>query len=163
MPQVLERGDIYFLYRPRVEQTSASGLEDIQRFFMILSPRGKPMHRLIVIGRKRLPEIEDEHERNWGFVQMVARNPDDLKGELGRIVYATKTRGERHLAPTRPAGEGVYAIVAHDSHTHLAFTVELPTRPGEVQEELNIPKQGSYIIAIRNPEIAAPPGLGLPD
>jgi hypothetical protein len=29
MPQVLERGDIYFVYRPRVEQVSATGIEDI--------------------------------------------------------------------------------------------------------------------------------------
>jgi hypothetical protein len=71
MPQVLERGDIYFVYRPRVEQQSAAGIEDIQRFFVILSPRGRQVHRLIVIGRKRLPEIEDEHERDWGFVQTV--------------------------------------------------------------------------------------------
>jgi hypothetical protein len=163
MPQVLERGDIYFVYRPRVEQKSAAGIEDIQRFFVILSPRGRHLHRLIVIGRKRLPEIEDVHERNWGFVQTVARNPDELEGELGRIVYDTKTRGERHLAPARPAGEGVYAIVNHDGHTHLAFELELPAQPGEVQEELNIPKQASYIIAIRNPDIATPPGLGLPD
>ena len=149
MPQVLERGDIYFVYRPRVEQESAAGLEEIQRFFIILSPRTRDIHRLIVIGRKRLPEIEGQHERNWGFVQKVARNPDEIQAELGRTVYDTKTRGERHLAPARPAGEGVYAIVNHDDHTHLAFALELPAKPGEVQQELNIPEQGSYIITIR--------------
>ena len=35
---VLERGNIYFVYRPKVEHASAAGLEDIQRFFVILSP-----------------------------------------------------------------------------------------------------------------------------
>ena len=163
MPQMLEHGDIYFVYRPRVEEAPVAGIEDIQRFFVVLSPQGKHLHRLVVIGRKRLPEIEDEHERNWGFVQKVVRNPDQMEDELGQIVYDTKTRGERHLAPARPAGEGVYAIVNHDGHTHLAFALELPARRGEVQEELNIPKQGSYIIAIRNPEMAAPQSLGLPD
>jgi hypothetical protein len=163
MPQVLERGNIYFVYRPRVEQVSAAGIEDIQRFFIVLSPRGKHLHRLIVIGRKRLPDMGDEHERNWGFVQKVVRNPRELEDELGRVVYETKTRGERHLAPARPAGEGVYAILKHDNHTHLAFALELPEMPGEVQEELNIPEQGSYIITIRNPAMAAPEGIGLPD
>src|SRR5205807_1846512 len=39
----------------------------------------------------------------------------------------------------------------------------LPAKPGEVQEALNIPEQASYIITIRNPEAAAPPGVGLPE
>ena len=163
MPQVLERGNIYFVYRPRVEETSVSGLEDIQRFFVILSPHNNQRHRLIVIGRKKLPEIEDRHERNWGFVQKVAHDADDIESELDRITYVTKTRGERHLAPARPAGEGVYAIVRHEDHTHLAFALELPSKPGEVQGELNIPQQGSYIITVRNPEQPPPPGIGLPD
>jgi hypothetical protein len=162
MPQVLERGNIYFVYRPRVEENSAAGLEDVQRFFVILSPSGKDRHRLIVIGRKKLPEIEDQHEKNWGFVQKVGRDAHEVEDELDRATYDTKTRGERHLAPARPAGEGVYAIVRHEDHTHLAFALELPAKPGEVQEELNIPAQGSYIITIKNPQRPAPPGLGLP-
>ena len=48
MPQVLERGSIYFVYRPRVEATSASGLEDVQRFFVILSADDQELHRVIV-------------------------------------------------------------------------------------------------------------------
>jgi hypothetical protein len=32
-----------------------------------------------------------------------------------------------------------------------------------VQEELNIPREGSYIIAVKNPEMDAPPGAGLQD
>jgi hypothetical protein len=52
MPHVLERGNIYFIYRPRVEETSTAAIEDVQRFFVILSPHGQERHRLIVIGRK---------------------------------------------------------------------------------------------------------------
>jgi hypothetical protein len=80
--QVLEQGNIYFVYGPRVEATSASGLEDIQRLFIILKPHGYEGHRLIVIGRKKLPEIEDRHERNWGLVQKVARDADEIFNEL---------------------------------------------------------------------------------
>jgi hypothetical protein len=39
------------------------GLEDVQRFFLI--PHGKQRHRLVVVGRKRPPEITNPHERNW--------------------------------------------------------------------------------------------------
>ncbi len=163
MAEVLERGNIYFVYRPKVEHTAAAGLEDIQRFFVILSPLGKARYRLIVIGRKKLPAITDTHERNWGFVQKVASKPEDIENELDRLTYSTATRGERHLAPARPAGEGVYTIARHDDHTHLAFALELPERPGEVQEELNIPREGSYIITVKNPDVDAPPGVGLPE
>ena len=163
MADVLERGDIYFIYRPKVEQTSAAGLEDVQRFFVILSPSDKRRPRLLVIGRKKLPAISDKQERNWGFVQKVSRNPEDIEDDLDRLTYSTQTHGERHLSPARPAGEGVYTIARHDTHTHLAFALELPERPGEVQEELNIPAEGSYIITVKNPDVDAPPGVGLPE
>jgi hypothetical protein len=107
MADILERGNIYFAYRPRVDQDTAHGLEDVQRFFLILSPHGKPRYRLIVIGRKRLPDIGDRREKTWAFVQKVGRDPKDVEGELEAATYDTQTRDERHLAPARPAGEGV--------------------------------------------------------
>jgi len=160
MAEVLERGNIYFVYRPKVEHTSATGLEDVQRFFVILSPFGKARYRLLVIGRKKLPAITHQ-ERNWAFVQKVASKPEDIEDELDQLTYSTATRGERHLSPARPAGEGVYAIARHEDHTHLAFALELPERPGEVQEALSIPPEASYIITVKNPEVDAPAGAGL--
>jgi hypothetical protein len=162
MAKVLERGNIYFVYRPKVEHTSAAGLEDVQRFFVILSPFDKARYRLLVIGRKKLPAITGDQERNWAFVQKVGGKPEEIEDELDPLTYPTATRGERHLSAARPAGEGVYAIARHDDHTHLAFALELPERRGEVQEELNIPTEGSYIITVRNPMLDAPPGVGLP-
>jgi hypothetical protein len=47
--------------------------------------------------------------------------------------------------------------------TSLADERYPPKRPGEVQEELNIEPQASYILSIRNPEKPAPPGAGLPE
>jgi hypothetical protein len=163
MTEVLERGNIYFIYRPKVEHTSAKGLQDVQRFFVILSPFAKERYRLLVIGRKKLPAISADQERNWGFVQKISREPKQIEDELDRLTYSTATRGERHLSPARPAGEGVYVIARHDDHTHLAFALELPERPGEVQEAFNIPREGSYIITVRNPDADAPPGAGLPE
>src|SRR5918994_2874185 len=120
MANVLERGNIYFVYRPKVEHASAAGLEDIQRFFVILGPFGKARHRLIVIGRKKLPAIRDNHERNWGFVQKVAGEPEAIENELDRLTYFTATRGERHVAPARPAGGGGYTNACYHDHTHFA-------------------------------------------
>lgn len=39
-------------------------LDDVQRFYMVLAPHGRSFFRLLVIGRKRLPDVDD-HERNW--------------------------------------------------------------------------------------------------
>ena len=161
MVDVLERGDIFFVYRPRVQEESAEGLEDVQRSYMVLSPEGKQRHRLILLGQKRLPAIRDGGDRVWGYVDMVERDPRKVDDELGRQTYTTRTRGVRTRPEARPAGEGVYAILRHDDHTHLAYELELPRRPGEVQEELEIEQEGSYIISVKNPEAPSPPGVGL--
>jgi hypothetical protein len=161
MADVLEHGNIYFLYRPRVEHASAAGLDDVQRFFVILSPHGRKRYRLIVVGRKKLPEVQSHRDRGWAFVEKVSERPEDIEDDLDALTYPTGTRGERHLAPARPAGEGVYAIVRHGDHTHLAFALELPEKPGAVQQDLNIPEEGSYIVAVKNPQLPAPPGAGL--
>ena len=57
--------------RPRVGLTEVHSLGDVQRFFMLLSPssRDGAPHKLIAIGKKRLPT---SHERFFGFVQTVA-------------------------------------------------------------------------------------------
>ena len=159
--EVLERGDIFFVYRPRVQEESAEGLQDVQRSYMVLSPEGKRRHRLIVLGQKRLPDIQDGGDRVWGYVEAVKPDPRKLEDALDRRTYRTKTRGERVQPEARPAGEGVYAIVRHDDHTHLAYELELPSQPGEVQEELEIEPEATYIISIKNPEAPSPPGAGL--
>lgn len=159
--QVLEKGDIYFLYRPKVGKKEVSGLEDVQRFFMVLSPKGKDVFRLITMGKQTLPDVDEKGERNWGFVSKVGRRAQDVEDELDRGVYDTKTRGQRELEAARPAGEGVYAIVRHGDHTHLAYSIELPKRGGEVQRALKIEDEASYIISVKNPQAPSPKGAGL--
>src|SRR5690606_39241397 len=65
----------------------------------------------------------------------------------------------------RPAGEGIYAIVAHgeggERHTHLAYALELPEEPGEVQQELQLPEVSSYVVSVKNPEAPSPSSAGL--
>ena len=161
MAEVLEYGNIYFAFRPKVEERTPEGIEDVQRFYMILNPDGGRKHRLVVIGRKKLPEIEDGGEKYWGFVETVGRTPKQVEDALGREVYRTKTRGERHVPAARPAGEGVYAIARHGDHTHLAYRLELPEHPGAVQRELNIDERASYVVSIGNPERPAPKGAGM--
>jgi hypothetical protein len=144
---VLERGNIYFAYRPRVQAQTAHGFDDVQRFYVVLSPRGKASYRLIVIGQKKLPAVTGRGDRMaWGFVEEVSSRPEDVEDELDPRRYFTKTRGEREQPAARPAGEGVYAVARHDRHTHLGYVLELPEKPGEVQRALNIGEDGNYIV-----------------
>lgn len=157
---VIERGDIFFFYRPKVEKEEVQGKRDVERFYIVLNPDGKKQYRLIIVGRKEMPEAE-RHERNWAFVAQVAENPKQIRETLESEQYETKTRGEREVGPARPAGEGVYAIVRHDNHTHLAYSLELPDEPGRVQRDFNIEEEGSYVISVKNPEKGSPPRAGL--
>jgi hypothetical protein len=160
MPEVLEHGRVYFFYRPRVQREEAHGLDDVQRFQVVLSPDGKAPWRLVRIGRKRMPAIGDGGERVWGVVDKVTDGPEEIVSQLDRQRYGTRTRGLRVQAEARPAGQGVYAIARHDDHTHLAYVLELPQAPGPVQEELNIEPRASYVVAVRNPSSSPWAGFG---
>ncbi|KAI9104502.1 hypothetical protein DFS34DRAFT_196972 [Phlyctochytrium arcticum] len=116
--------------------------------------------REIIISKKKLPEI-GTHARYWGFVDHVVDDVGELEGYLKGSTYETKTRGTRHLEAARPVGEGVYAIVEHGSHTHLAYVLSLPETPTEVQKAFNIQSEGSYILSIKNPTVSSAPGTGL--
>jgi hypothetical protein len=50
--------------------------------------------------------------------------------------------------------------VRHGDHTHLTYFIELPKRPGPVERDLNIRREASYIVAVRNPESPRPPEAG---
>jgi hypothetical protein len=158
--EVLEKGDIFFLFRPRVGEDQPTDVSDVQRFFIVLHPESQDKFRLLVIGRKRQPDI-DEHERTWGFVALVSNSAGAVEQELRGEVYETKTRGEQHQPPVRPAGEGVYAITLENGQMHLSYALELPEKPREVQKALKIPPEASFAISVKNPEKGGPPGAGL--
>lgn len=76
--------------------------------------------------------------------------------------YDTKTRGHRHKPAARALGEGVYRILKHHTgdenkskkmHTHLIYKLEFPSEETEnqPQEALNIEREGSFLIQIKNP------------
>jgi hypothetical protein len=135
--QILEYGDIYFFYRPKVRSEQVKSIDDVRRFFMITAPEAKDNHvyRLFLIGKKSLPEIRKSEarasERYWARVGGIFDNPNELTKEL---VSDEFRKGDA----ARPVGEGKYAIVKHQNHAELAYTLEIPNDPGEAQKELGI-------------------------
>ena len=158
--EAVERGDIFFFYRPKVDVEDPEGLDDVQRFHVVLRKAGGRLFRLLTIGRKRLPDIA-EHEREWGFVDLVADKPEAVAEALREQTYETKTRGVRTQPAARPAGEGAYALARADRNLFLAYELDLPQEPGPVQEELNIAPAASYVLSVKNPETPNPPNVGL--
>jgi hypothetical protein len=166
--KVLEKGYIYFFYRPRVDETKVTDLNDVERLYMVLEtlPQDKGSqdqqhYRLIVIGQKQLPEIHPGGggQAYWGFVEKVSHQAEEITQELSGKTYQTKTEGQQTKEPARPIGEGVYDLVEHGDHTDLAYELKLPTQPGEVQKAFRLREQGCYIFSIKNPEQPAQGGI----
>jgi hypothetical protein len=158
--RVAERGDLFFFYRPRVEQEAPRGEGDVQRFLVVLAPDGGARFRLLTVGRKHLPFASRRgRERNWGWVMKVASAPEELELELRGYQYDTKTRGHRRQPAARPAGAGRYAIARHGAHAHLAYVLAHPPVPGPVQRELGIEASASLVVAVKNPHWPTPPDV----
>lgn len=157
---VLERGDIFFFYRPRAGAEEVRGRGDVQRFYMVLAPeRPRRGYRLFVVGSKRLPEVgrgaQHARGRNWALNVLTTKDPQDLRRELGAVGYSTETRGERVVAAATPVGEGRYELVRHEDHTELVYALELPKEPGPAQEEFEITEEAASSWTLRRPSSAA--------
>ncbi len=170
--EILEYGDIYFFYRPKVRSEQVKGIEDVRRFFMVTAPeqqsnndgndsddKANQIYRLFVIGKKSLPTIRKsearQSERYWARVGGVFKNANELTKELLSDEFR---RGDA----ARPVGEGKYTIIKYHNHAELAYILEMPKEPGEAQKELGIEKEASYIISVINPKNARSPTEGYP-
>ena len=158
--ELLETGDIFFLFRPVTNQDAPGGPGDVQRFYFAMRPTGGKTVRLCIAGRKHLPDT-DAHERVWGFVDMLAESGAAIEKQLREEHYETKTRGEQEQPAARPAGEGVYAITLEGGRMHLSYRLELPETPDEVQRAFNIAPEASFALSVKNPEKGQPKGVGL--
>ncbi|KAI4979831.1 hypothetical protein ZWY2020_016584 [Hordeum vulgare] len=125
----------------------------------------KPLLRLIVMGKKSLPDPAKHGRPFWGYVDLVTTDVQDIKDALKGAEYETATRGKRHQSAARAMGEGVYRILKHEGrggrpHTHLVYKLELPSRVGdgdeggvgEPQEAMNVEQEASFLVQIKNPE-----------
>lgn len=99
-PEILEYGNIYFFYRPKVRSEQVKGIEDVRRFFMVTAHELQPnnndgndsddkdnqIYRLFIIGKKSLPTIRKsearQSERYWARVGGIFKNANELTKEL---------------------------------------------------------------------------------
>ncbi len=158
--KIVEHGDIFFFYRPKVGTEEVKDIENVQRFYMVTSPDNSKTNRIFLIGQKQLPEMTEgrssSEERNWALNIATSSDPEEIRKEFLPAEYETETRGTRRIGAAVPVGEGKYSIVEHEGHTELAYILEIPKVPGSSQREFEIKKEASYIISVKNPDIQAP-------
>lgn len=163
MTNYVEKGDIYFFYRPKVDADKIRSIDDVQRLHLVLVADNEDTARLFVVGRKQLPEIvkgkSKSTEREW-MMNYLTGKPQAIGEALAPLEYQTKTRGEREQGEAIPVGEGRYVIFERNNSTRLAYHLSNPSKPGKAQDELGILREASYIISVRNPAIDVP---GFPD
>jgi len=152
----LERGSVAFVVRPRVE-----GARGVQRFLFLLEPEdGRPARR-VVVGKKRLPRPHGR-EREWAYVDRIAEGRRELLADLGATTYTTTTRGVRHQPGASVVAEGHYRVLAHGTHTHLAYVLEAESEEAHEEEDaaserralleaLGVTARGSFVVAVFNP------------
>ncbi|KAK7418922.1 hypothetical protein QQX98_003625 [Neonectria punicea] len=169
----LEKGIVYFFIRGRVNIDEPEGVNDVARSYMILRPIPKDARlgegpigdsghtRVLVLPKKTFPV--SPKDRFMAFVSMSKASYQDLKDDfLASSDYVTKTVGTRHIPQATPIAEGVYAITSTGRESHFAYILTLPQKLDEVQKELGLKRQGSFIISTKSPKYPRPANARLP-
>ncbi|RDW73736.1 hypothetical protein BP5796_07178 [Coleophoma crateriformis] len=162
---ILEKGIIYFFFRGRVGVEDPQGVEDVARSYIVLRPLplgakigDGPLQdfgnaRLLALPKKVLPK--SKKDRFLVFVEKPKATIKDLKEQFGGSEYATKTQGTSHTPAATPFAEGVYAITSTGRESHLAYHITVP-EIGELQKELGLNENGSYVVSVKNPTAPGP-------
>ncbi|KAI7503284.1 hypothetical protein KC367_g1740 [Hortaea werneckii] len=167
---VMEKGIIYFFARGRVGIDDPGNASEIQRSYMVLRPlpsgakitegaiQDVSNNRLVALPKKVWPK--SGRDRFMVFVEKASTSMDTLKDEFFQgSEYSTKTTGTRHTPPVTPIGEGVYAISYSGqgrATTHLSYMMTIPQEIGDVQKDVGLREQGSFILSTKNPHSSAP-------
>jgi len=100
--ELLERGELYFLYMPRVRPGDALPLalddglirlRNVQRLYIVLRPERRVAYRRLLVGRKRMPDPQ-RRQRFWVEIERVERSAAAILQDLHRFETARATSGE---------------------------------------------------------------------
>ncbi|OGM39280.1 BTB domain transcription factor [Aspergillus bombycis] len=172
---ILEKGVIYFFYRPRVNVSEPHSVEDVARSFIVLrpTPLGASLDqtqgsleagakcRLLLLPKKKFPT--SGRERYMGFVEKTGQTMKELQENfIAGEKYETLTHGERTVPEAKPYAEGVYAITSTERASHLAYILTIPGEVGPLQEDFGLHARGSWIVQSKNPKYPGPSSAQLP-
>lgn len=172
---ILEKGIIYFFYRPRVNVEDPHGVNEVARSFLVLRPTpiGATFDqkqgslepgskcRLMMLPKKKFPT--SSKERDMSFVEKSGQSMKELQENfISRSKYETSTRGERTVEEARPYAEGVYAITSTKRASHLAYILAIPEEVGPLQDGFGLRQRGSWIVQSKSPKYPGPSYAQIP-
>jgi hypothetical protein len=170
---LLEKGIIYFFYRPRINVEDPHSINDVARSFFVLrpTPKGAKLRdgpipdenncRLLMLPKKTYPA--SGKDRDMAFVEKAKVSLKTLRDSfMASETYQTKTRGERTTPEARPYAEGVYALTRTTRASHLAYILTIPSEPGDVQQNFGLRHRGSFVLQSKNPRYPGPANAQLP-
>ncbi|OLN81292.1 hypothetical protein CCHL11_10008 [Colletotrichum chlorophyti] len=170
---ILEKGIIYFFFRARVNTDKPEEVNDIARSYIILRPLAADSklgegpigdagnNRLLALPKKVFPQ--SGRDRFMVFVEKAGISFTDLKEQFLPGSDNETKAGTSHAPAATPAGEGVYVITSTGRESHLAYMLTLPSSLGEVQDDLGLKEQGSFILSTKNPKFPGPANARLPN
>ncbi|RDL33864.1 uncharacterized protein BP5553_08232 [Venustampulla echinocandica] len=171
---ILEKGIIYFFFRPRVSVEEPESIDDVARLHVVLRPLPLGAHmgdlqddgkaRIFMLPKKVLPT--SSRDRYLAFVEKGGATVKDVREGFAGEEHDTKTRGTRlmdvmddspRVTPAAtPFAEGIYAITSTPRRSHLAYQITVPQPLGDVQETFGLREKGSFIAQVKNPQAPGP-------
>ncbi len=155
---ILEQGNILFLYRPKKGIDHPQSVEDLERVYFMLLPDDQQAHknRLFNVAHGAFPAIVPgaalPEERTWAFVQEAGSDPRQVLEALEKERPAPAAAPGQRVRPwARASARAFRRRRSHQGHTHLAYWLHRPQKMGEVQRELQIKPQASYILSVKEP------------
>jgi len=157
--EALEIGDLSFYVRHKVispgENTQIRNQGEIQHLYMLLHAKGTKIYRLLIIGKKELPAIE-EREKHWAIIDLVTKDRVKIAEILEKDVYGTVTRGERVQPEAVLVAKGEYSVKFDGRQTILSYKLKQDNLLSQLKADLNIVNHGNYILSVKNPELNPP-------
>ncbi len=160
-PDLLERGDIFFFYRPAHAGPTPGSLLDVNRFHIVLRPEGGERLRYLTVGKKRLPA------RRAGPPQLGIRGRR-VRGPGGAARRAAgrgrrsghQPRRQPARRPCRPARAST-RLVRRGRNTRARLCARAPRAarrsPARVQHRPPRPSDRDH----QEPRVPSPEGIGL--
>ncbi|KAF8202432.1 hypothetical protein BJ912DRAFT_944787 [Pholiota molesta] len=101
----IERGHIYFFYRPRVQREEVTSIEDIRNFHMLMIPR-PPQYLADASAQEKAGDVKPEESENMKVLEpgadaVPAPEPTDSQKKFYRLV----TVGKKKLPDPESAGK----------------------------------------------------------
>lgn len=174
--KVLEKGDIFFFYRHRVNDARAHGIHDVARSFIVLRPASSQTvsvaknsstgfgatFRLLVVPKKVLPTFGGMKE--MGFVEKAQITLKELQDTfIAGFDYETQSYGTRTMPEAKLYAKGVYTITLAHRGSYLDYILTEPKKPGPVQDDFGLHERGSWLVQSKNPKVLSPPSVSLSD